>query len=274
MAVGAAVGGLAGGAVGHGAAEIVNPAAEDAYWRSAYAARPGYVRGYDYDADYAGAYRLGYEGRGRYVGRGWDEVEPSLRSDWERAKDRSRLTWDEARYAVRDAWDRVDGYNAAGAPRMRDTTAGMVESHPVGTTVGGVGGAATGAAIGAVGGPIGMAAGAVIGGLAGAAAGHGVARAVNPTVEDAFWSENYVRAPGYVDGYTYDDYGPAYRLGYDGYGRYAGRPYDDVETALEADWERIKGKSRLTWAQAKASTRAAWHRVETALPGDFDGDGR
>jgi len=52
-------------------------------------------------------------------------------------------------------------------------------------------------------------------------------------------------------------------------------PYGkQIETALEADWERIKGKSRLTWAQAKASTRAAWHRVETALPGDFDGDGR
>ena len=54
-------------------------------------------------------------------------------------------------------------------------------------------------------------------------------------------------------------------------------PGQYLESARErtpADWERIKGKSRLTWAEAKASTRAAWHRVETALPGDFDGDGR
>lgn len=274
MAVGAAVGGLAGGAVAHGAAEVVNPAAEDAYWRSAYATRPGYVAGYDYDADYASAYRMGYEGRGRYAGRRWDDIEGSLRADWERAKDRSRLTWDQARYAVRDAWDRVDGHDAAGAPKMTDTAAGMVDNHHVGTTVGGLGGAAAGAAVGAVAGPVGMAAGAVVGALAGAAAGHGVARTVNPTAEDAYWRDSYTLAPGYRDGYTYDDYGPAYRLGYDGYGRYTGRTYDEVEPTLAREWDAIKGKSRLTWEEAKASTRAAWHRIERALPGDFDGDGR
>ncbi|WOP16736.1 hypothetical protein [Ottowia sp. SB7-C50] len=252
----------------------MNPAAEDAYWRTAYATRPGYVAGYDYDADYAGAYRMGYEGRGRYAGRRWDDIEGSLRADWERAKDRSRLTWDQARYAVRDAWDRVDGHDAAGAPKMTDTAAGMVDNHPVGTTVGGLGGAAAGAAMGAVAGPVGMAAGAVAGALAGAAAGHGVARAVNPTAEDAYWRDSYTLAPGYRDGYTYDDYGPAYRLGYDGYGRYTGRTYDEVEPTLAREWDAIKGKSRLTWEEAKASTRAAWHRIERALPGDFDGDGR
>ena len=88
------------------------------------------------------------------------------------------------------------------------------------------------------------------------------------------FQKHYTSASYYNAERDWNDYGPAYRLGYDGYGRYAGRPYDDVETALEADWERIKGKSRLTWAQAKVSIRAAWHRVETALPGDFDGDGR
>ena len=119
-----------------------------------------------------------------------------------------------------------------------------------------------------------MAVGAVIGGLAGAAAGHGAAAAINPTAEDAYWNGAYTTRPGYHAGYTYDDYGPAYRLGYEGRGRYAGKGYDDVESSLAADWERIKGKSRLTWVEAKAAARDAWHRVEHALPGDFDGDGR
>ena len=30
----------------------------------------------------------------------------------------------------------------------------------------------------------------------------------------------------------------------------------------------------VTWEQARAATRNAWHRVEQALPGDADGDGR
>jgi hypothetical protein len=28
------------------------------------------------------------------------------------------------------------------------------------------------------------------------------------------------------------------------------------------------------WDDAKHATRAAWHRVERAVPGDADGDGR
>ena len=55
MAVGAAVGGLAGGAAGHGVARVVNPAAEEAYWRDSYTLAPGYRAGYTYD-DYGPAY--------------------------------------------------------------------------------------------------------------------------------------------------------------------------------------------------------------------------
>jgi hypothetical protein len=40
------------------------------------------------------------------------------------------------------------------------------------------------------------------------------------------------------------------------------------------EWDRVKGSSRLTWDQAKSASRAAWHRVERAIPGDADGDGR
>ena len=101
----------------------------------------------------------------------------------------------------------------------------------------------------------------------------GVARAVNPAVEDRYWSGAYVNAPYYQSERTYEDYEPAYRLGYYGWSRYGGK-YDEYEGRLANEWESIKGKSRLTWDEAKQASRAAWDRVERAIPGDFDRDGK
>jgi hypothetical protein len=36
----------------------------------------------------------------------------------------------------------------------------------------------------------------------------------------------------------------------------------------------VKGGSRLSWEQAKSASRAAWDKVERAMPGDLDRDGR
>src|SRR5829696_8365005 len=60
MAVGAVVGAVAGGLAGKGAAEAVNPTAEDTYWRSNHANRPYYEKDYDYDKDYRPAYEHGW----------------------------------------------------------------------------------------------------------------------------------------------------------------------------------------------------------------------
>src|ERR1035437_9999177 len=89
-------------------------------------------------------------------------------------------------------------------------------SHPVGTGIGAVaGGAAAGAAVGTVAGPVGTIAGAAVGAVVGGLAGKGVAEMVNPTIEDAYWRENHSRQ-AYAKGRLYDDYGPAYRIGYEG----------------------------------------------------------
>lgn len=157
----------------------------------------------------------------------------------------------------------------------QDPVTDPADAHPVGTGVGAAGGALAGAAVGTtMAGPVGTVAGAVVGAIAGGLAGQGIARVVNPKAEDAYWRENYNRSPDYVDGYTYDDYAPAYRQGYEGYSRYNGSSFDANESTLRDEWERAKGNSRLTWEQAKGATRSAWHRVERALPGDADGDGR
>ncbi|MGI8819963.1 MAG: glycine zipper domain-containing protein [Chthoniobacterales bacterium] len=155
-----------------------------------------------------------------------------------------------------------------------DAITGAPGSHPVGTGVGAVGGGATGAAIGSAAGPIGTVAGAVIGAVAGAYAGKGVAEMIDPAAENAYWRDNYSKETYAKGGLGYDEYEPAYRTGYTGYGKHAGKKWDDVENDLERDYEQAKGKSSLAWSDAKHATKAAWHKVERALPGDADGDGR
>ncbi len=156
----------------------------------------------------------------------------------------------------------------------RDPITGTPGAHPVGTGVGAAAGGAAGAAAGAVGGPLGMAAGAVIGAVVGGLAGKGVAEGINPTEEDAYWRDQYVRESYYVKDHTYDDYAPAYRTGYEARGRYADKRFEDVEADLERDYGVARGNSRLGWDKAKLATRAAWNRAERALPGDFDRDGK
>lgn len=156
-----------------------------------------------------------------------------------------------------------------------DPITGEPGSHPVGTGVGAAGGAAAGAAAGGVvGGPVGAVVGGAIGAVAGGLAGHGVAEAIDPTVEDTYWRETYATRPYVAPKSTYDEYAPAYRYGWESRGRYAGKRYDQVESDLERGWEKAKGSSKLAWNEAKHATKDAWHRVERALPGDADHDGR
>ncbi len=144
----------------------------------------------------------------------------------------------------------------------RDPITGEPGSHPLGTGVGSASAGAAGASIGAAGGPIGAAVGGVIGAVVGAAIGHNVAEGVNPTAERAYWEESYDKEPYYEEGETFDDYDPAYKLGYVRYSVYGDRSPEEAESALEKDWEGSKGNSRLTWDKAKLAARAGWNRVE------------
>jgi len=108
---GAVVGGIVGGLAGKGVAERVNPTVEDAYWREAHTGESYYDAQFGY-ADYAPAYRTGYEGAARYAGESsFDAAEPRLRDDYMRNRGASSLEWDAARQASRSAWDRVAGQN-------------------------------------------------------------------------------------------------------------------------------------------------------------------
>jgi hypothetical protein len=105
-AIGAVVGAVAGGLAGKGIAEMIDPAAEDAYWRDNYSSRPYIQSGGTYD-DYGPAYRYGVDSYGRYSDRTFEQAEPELSRDWQTAKGSSRLTWENAKHATRDSWQRV-----------------------------------------------------------------------------------------------------------------------------------------------------------------------
>jgi hypothetical protein len=107
---------------------------------------------------------------------------------------------------------------------------------------------------------VGAIAGAVVGGLA----GKGIAEMIDPTVEEAYWRENYTSRPYVTSGATYDDYGPAYRMGWEARGRLQGG-YDMAESELARGWDACKGTSRLTWDEAKFAARAAWDRAGRSL---------
>jgi hypothetical protein len=78
--------------------------------------------------------------------------------------------------------------------------------------------------------------------------------------------------------YDFNDYGPAYRYGWESRARHVGRKFDELETELSRDWDSAKGASRLPWNDAKSAAKAAWirvsDRVERITPGDSDRDGR
>ena len=145
----------------------------------------------------------------------------------------------------------------------RDPLTNEPGAHPVGTGVGAMmGGAAAGAAAGALGGPVGAAIGGVAGAVAGGLAGKAAAEAVNPTAEDAYWRESYEREPYYVGGRTYDQYRPAYELGWSSVDRYEG-DFEAVEPRLADDW-RARHSDGLAWTDARPAARAAWDRVSSA----------
>lgn len=170
----------------------------------------------------------------------------------------------------------ADSKKATGKDANRDPISGTPGAHPVGVGLGAAaGGAAAGAAAGTVAGPIGTLAGAAIGAVMGGLAGKATAEAIDPTAEDSYWRKQHAHEPYYEPGLSYDDYAPAYRTGYEGRAKVKGvRSFDEVEQDLEQDYIRNRQGSRLGWDKGRDAARAAWSRVERAIPGDADRDGR
>ena len=89
-----------------------------------------------------------------------------------------------------------------------------------------------------------------------------------PEAEEAFWHERYMCEPYFVPGRSFDQYYPAYLLGWQA-GRYRARQsasgksrsFESLEAELRQHWSRHCGGSLLDWSQVRAAVKAAWRRA-------------
>lgn len=145
----------------------------------------------------------------------------------------------------------------------RDPLTGTNGAHPMGTGAGAASGGVAGAAVGmAIGGPVGSLIGAAVGAVTGGLAGKSAAEAVNPTAEETFWRETYVREPYYVKGKPFEYYAPGFRAGWEGRVRHDGRTFEEAEPELRAAYELAKVELGAGWQDVRPAARAAWNRVD------------
>ena len=90
-------------------------------------------------------------------------------------------------------------------------------------------------------------------------------RTYSAQVEEMYWAGIYWREQYFRADYDYEDYAPAYCVGYTGCAQYGGH-FEDAEQSLRANFVRIKGDSRLSWEEAVEPIRAAWNRVQASSP--------
>jgi hypothetical protein len=106
VVAGAAVGGAIGGIAGEQIARDINPTHEEAYWEAHYHTRPYVTAGNNFSS-YRAAYRSGINGYVANPNASFDNLEPSLRNNWNIARGDSKLEWAEARHAANDAFKRL-----------------------------------------------------------------------------------------------------------------------------------------------------------------------
>lgn len=147
----------------------------------------------------------------------------------------------------------------------RDPLSGEVGAHPIGVGLGAAAaGMAFGAAAGTVAGPIGTVVGAMVGAVAGGLAGKGVAEAIDPTSEDAYWRANYASRAYATPRDPDDDWAPAYAYGVSHYNRNVSSSFEDVEGEMEAGWGAARGQSTMEWTRARLAAFDAWQNARKA----------
>jgi hypothetical protein len=89
-----------------------------------------------------------------------------------------------------------------------------------------------------------------------------IAESLDPTVEDAYWSEHFTSRSYYDKSIPYDEYRPAYRYGWESRTKHANCVFEDIEPELRKHWESARAQSKLSWEKARAATRDAWDRID------------
>lgn len=204
-----------------------------------------------------------------YSGRSWDDIEPTLRGDWEAKNPGS--AWERFKAAVRHGWERItsddDTSYRSHWSRSYAGQGGSYEDYAPAYRYGSS-----------------MAATAYKGRpwdevepelrsswesshpsdaweRVKAGVRHGWDRITGDADDSAYrshWSTNYAGS-----GSSYDEYEPAYRYGSSmaSSGAHGGRDWDEVEDFLSSDWEKRNPHS--TWERVKAAVRHGWERMKS-----------
>ncbi len=148
----------------------------------------------------------------------------------------------------------------------RDPITHTPGAHPLGVGAGAGAAGVAGAAIGgAVAGPVGAIVGATVGAFAGGLGGKAAAEAVNPTIEDEWWRDQYAQRPYAQPGVPYELVRPAYQYGWQARMMHADADWPEIEPTLAAGWPQARGESTLEWAEARHAAKDAWDRVGPPL---------
>ena len=89
--------------------------------------------------------------------------------------------------------------------------------------------------------------------------------------EEKYWRENHARQSFAKPEHPYEDYAHAYKTGYEGFHKYPGKSYEDIQDELALDYERNKPGAALPWDHARHAVHAAWSKVSNDIgPRDSD----
>lgn len=83
--------------------------------------------------------------------------------------------------------------------------------------------------------------------------------------EDTYWHGQFAREPYYASGRGYDQYQPAYALGWTAALTYPDAEFEDVVRQLELQWEGHRGGSWLPWREVQQAVHAAWEHAGTQM---------
>ena len=79
--------------------------------------------------------------------------------------------------------------------------------------------------------------------------------------EESYWREQHEKQPYADKDLSYKHYAPAYRTGYEGAAKHAGKTFEEVETDLALDYEKGRPDDALPWDHARPAVKAAWDRL-------------
>src|SRR5438067_1130734 len=93
----------------------------------------------------------------------------------------------------------------------------------------------------------------------------------NFSKEETYWRQEHGRQAYADKDRSYDDYAAAYRTGYEGFHKYPGKAYEEIEDDLALDYQRTQAGAALPWDHARHAVRAAWAKLsQDVAPRDPD----